>query len=248
MRFFFNGLVALGVLFGVLLVIAFEFFSDFFGKSFEPSGELVAAILGASIGWAGTVLTIHASIEAREDEQLARDKAVSAEIFVKFQSMINNLYSFRKHLRDCYENVDPECHERPGLFVLSLAGHPDPIIFTPEEKALYLRLKRIDAANDLAQWDDIYNSLLKAFEKYGIIREKFMAETPAMMVGMVGTTSVTPEEFSKIGPTIAQLNDLASQLRERSERDYSECRSALLRVKSEMEALCGVKIDLIFPD
>ncbi len=248
MKFFFNGLIATGMLYGILVVIAFEFFTDFFGSSVEPSSELMAAILGASIGWAGNVLTIHASIEARQNEQLSRDQAVAAEVFVKFQSMVNNFYHFRNHLRESYAAVGSGSQKNPGLFVLSLAGHPDTIHFTPEEKSLFIRLKKNETANDLAQWDDIHNSLVRAFQKYADIREGFMAATPAKMNGTVGTSEFTEEEFKRVAPIIVQLNHLAEQLQVRSEKDYAESRDALLRVKQEMETLCALRVDLILPE
>ena len=218
-KFFFNGLIAIGILFGILIVLSFEFFTDFFGASIQPSGELMAAILGASIGWAGTVLTIHASIEARNDEQHARDQAVVVEIFVKFQSIVNNLHLFREHIRNSYGAVDLRSHVNPGLFILSLAGHPDPIKFTPEEKALFIRLKKKMAANDIGIWDSVHNSLLRAFEKYAELREVFLASTPAKMEGNVGRSEMTEEEFAHFDPKLAQLNHLVEQIKGRVEDD-----------------------------
>ena len=71
-----------------------------------------------------------------------------------------------------------------------------------------------------------------------------MSSTPAVMNGDVGTTEVSADEYLKIGPWIAQLNHLAEQMKERAVRDFTECRSALMRVKQEMETLCEMKIDL----
>jgi hypothetical protein len=247
-KFFFNGLIAAGILFGIVIVIFFEISTDFFGESIEPSGELVAALLGASIGWAGTVLTIHASIEAKQNEQLSRDQAVSAEIFVKFQTILNGLYHFRKHIRECFAAADPSMYKNPSSFVLALAGHPDPIRFTPEEKALYIRLKKLAAANDVAEWDEIYNSLVRAFEKYAQLRDSLLTMMPATMEGNIGTSTFKGEEFKKVAPTIAQLDHLVEQLRSRCEKDYAECGPALLRAKAEMEALCGMTINLELPD
>ena len=246
MKFFFNGLIAAGILFGIIIVIIFEFVTDFFGNSFQPSGELMAALLGASIGWAGTVLTIHASIEGKKEEQLSRDQAVSSEIFVKFQKIVNNLYTFRKYLRESYDAVAPESHENPGLFVMAFSGHPDPVSFTSEEKALYIRLKKLDCANDLAIWDERHNSLVRALQKYADLRQSFMDGMPARMRGNIGTSEFTEEEFMRFAPKLAQLNSLAMQIRENCEDYYSRCREPVQRIKSEMENLCGIKLDVTF--
>jgi len=116
--------------------------------------------------------------------------------------MVNIFYHFRNHLRESYAAVGSGSQKNPELFVLSLAGHPDTIHFTPEEKSLFIRLKKNETANDLAQWDDIHNSLVRAFQKYSDIREGFMAATPAKMKGLLELLNLPKKSSRGLHPLL----------------------------------------------
>jgi hypothetical protein len=247
-RYFTNGIFAIGVFFGLVFFICLEFYADIFGKSIEPDAGFIGTILGAGIALGGTLLAIAISKEEAAEKLVREDQAIVAEVFIKYQAMINSLYTLRKHMRESYDNVTEESHANPGLFVLSLATHPPKVVFSTKEKALFLRLKLVDLFNDIAQWDEIYNSLIGAFEKYANLREQFMTDTPAAMEGNVGTTELSEEEFKRFAPKMAQLNFLAEQLRGRTETDYSECKVALERVAKTTRELCGIKLDFSVPE
>lgn len=248
MNFFFNGLIALGVLIGILLVVTFSYFTNLLGPDLRPSSEFMSTLLGAAIALAGTVLTIYASVEATEKERDEKDQALVSEIFVKFQSMVNNLYHFREHLREAYKNVDEDSKDNPALFVLALASHPEPIHFSAEEKALFLRRKKTKLANDVGEWDGIHNSLVSSLEKYAELRQVFVSVVPADVSGSIGTSCLEYSEYQKIAPLLAQMNYLIEGIRGRVEADYGPCVDATKRMRDAMEEICHISMDLKFPD
>ncbi|MFK5998429.1 MAG: hypothetical protein QM492_10015 [Rhodobacterales bacterium] len=160
MRYLTNGILAIGVLLGILLVLLFEFITDFFGQNITIPSEFVAAVFGAAIALVGTLLTLLAAKEQNEDERKDKDIALALTTFVKMQKIVNNFYHFREHIEDEFNTCDPKSHNNPGLFVRPLAGHPDPVQFSPNEKAAFIRWKKVDAANIISEMDGVHNSLL----------------------------------------------------------------------------------------
>lgn len=249
MKFFGNGLIAIGVFIGVCLVIFVEFYVEFFGASIEPSETFTATILGAAIALVGTFVTIYAQAESQEKARIEKDQALVSGIFVKFQDMTNNLYHFRKHIRDSFEENGTGDQGNPGLFIRALAGYPEPIFFTVEERAVFLRYRNAEVFNDVSQWAPIHNSLLNAFKLYGELRQEFTLKTPATISGGdLGTSTFTSEEFKSVAPIIAQLNHLAAQLQERCERDYTECSEAMMKIRAEVQEICKIQLNLECPE
>ena len=160
-----DGILAIGIFLGIVTVVVFEFFTDFFGTSLSVPNEFVAAILGAAIALGGTIFTILAAKDERIEERNDRDTGLILTVFVKSQNITNNIFHFRDHIEKSYASVDAESHKNPGLFLRALAGHPEPVIFTPDEKAAFLRWKNVDLFNSVAEMDNVHNSLLRAFEK-----------------------------------------------------------------------------------
>lgn len=220
MKFLTNGLIAIGIFLGILIVLVFEFLTDFFGALISIPSELFAALLGAGIALLGTLFTIYAANEERQDKRIENDEALMLVVLVKMQKMTNNFFHFRKHIEDCYNMADPKSHINPGFFVLALAGHPSPVEFSPEEKAAFIRWGATELSNQVSEMDGIHNSLISAFETYAELRQKLFSTLPASMEGMVGRTSFSEEEFAAVAPKFAELHDLARQLREQSLEDY----------------------------
>lgn len=249
MNFLSNGLVAIGVFIGVCIVIAAEFYIDFFGKSLNPSETMAATILGAAIALVGTLFAILANAEAQEKTRVERDQALVSGIFIKFQDMTNNFYDLRQHIRDSFEMHSLDDQQHPGLFVRALAGLPDPVQFSVDEKAIFLRLGNADIFNTVAQWAQIHNSLISAFETFAELKQEFTSKTPATISdGDAGTSTFAKKDFEKIAPLIAQLDTLVWQMQSRCERDYVECIDATLKLKDEMQNFCKIKLDLEYPE
>lgn len=243
-----DGKLAIGIFLGVISVVLFEILTDFFGTSFSIPTEFIATIFGAAIALGGTFLTILAAKDERDEERNDRDIALILTVFVKAQKITNNIYHFRDHIERSFASVDVRSHKNPGLFVQALAGHPEPVQFTPDEKAAFLRWKDLELFNRVAEMEDIHNSLLRAFEKYAEKRDEFTSSTPAEMDGLVGTTEMNREEFSHVAPKISQLNHLVEQLRERCGRDYLLSVELTKALVAAVKNRTGLTIEMLFPD
>lgn len=247
-NFFFNGLVAIGIIIGISGVVLAEFFLDFMGVLLEPSEILVATISGAAIALVGTLLTIHAAAEARENERNFEDQAIISEIFVKMQAIVNHLYHFRKHFCDSDVCKESETKPHPSMWFQSLSGHPDPIVFSSKEKAVFLRLKDNELANLTAEWDGIHNSLLRAIQKYSEMREEITSKLPAKMDGLIGTTEMSYDDWVYFEPRFSQLDDLLAQIQKRCVRDFDEAMTALESLSVAMSRYVGISLEMQIPE
>ena len=165
MKYFFKGQIAIGIFLGICLILCFEFFVDFFGKSIEPSETLVATIFGAAIALTGTILAILSSAEENEEERRRVDET---KILVIFAKLTDTLDKFTKIYR--YYWTDDKTlklsltNERGEIILLHkpLHGNFPHAVFTPDEKALSLRLRKdwlFNALNDIEGADKLIDYL-----------------------------------------------------------------------------------------
>ncbi|MBO9435540.1 hypothetical protein J7394_15075 [Ruegeria sp. R13_0] len=215
MNFMFNGIFAIGLFFGVCVVLGFEFLTDFFGVSLEPSETIVATIFGAAIALSGTVLTIYAAREERVERQRELDKARVLEVHSKVFAVLDGLTKAYRHLlsgdprgvlRITYDNGDQVQIRKP------IHDPPLAIRFSYEETATAIRLKQtwmFNLLNDLQGASEQLNFLMSMH-----LREFTKLEQAALSSRAVEIQGKAVSSIASIDQTqIMMVKDIENHLR-----------------------------------
>ncbi|GHA40189.1 hypothetical protein GCM10008927_00340 [Amylibacter ulvae] len=217
MKNYFDGIFAQGIFIGlVLAIVGSLFFDGSLGKLANDKtwvAGIITAVIVALIGLIGVFMSIEEARNARIEARKDADAATVLEIFAKLQKIANNFYTLGKYVEDAYALVGGDYSApNPAAFVRGLASHPERIEFTSFEKATLLRLGAHDQFGEISEIDDLHNSTIGAFIKYGELRERFCSTVPAEMDGEIGTSTFNEEEFRAIAPLLAEMNLLLNQI------------------------------------
>lgn len=150
---------------GIVLVIVFEFFTDLFGPSLEPTESFVAAVTGAAIALAGTILTLAAADEAQENKRRSDEEQILYTVFAKIDDIADDVIKANRHLLE----GDP----RAFLFLgdelrlrKPLSGVKRIIRFDPHERAIAMSIKEAELYNQIGQCEGISETLCFLEEEY----------------------------------------------------------------------------------
>lgn len=166
------------------------------------------------------------------------------EIFAHPMSRIhNNILNLEKHLSE-----DVSAFNKAGkgehLFswIRPLGSDFCKSEIPQSEKLLVMSLDDIDLFNRICILDSIHNTLIDSLARYRSDRDALLGAMPAEMDGLVGQVELKKEDWLKIAPRIAALDDSLKQIIERIPRDVRESGDVLNDVARHVNELTGANI------
>ncbi len=103
--------------------------------------------------------------------------------------------------------------------------------------------------NDMGPFDDVHNSLLEAFELYGMKRAELTDTFPAEMMGgegagasRLGISTFTRDEMMKIAPKAATLDVLIEGIKNRCDEDSAQSWVLLQRLSAALNKAFSLKL------
>lgn len=185
MKFFTNGLVAIGIFIGISIFLLFEFAVDFFGDSIQPSETLVAAILGAAIALTGTLFTIYASKEERISEKNSKELALGYALFEVLNENVSDIRFIREHIQTGLATADSKGEAFRAIGVMELAGRASFTLISSEMKTLLLSRKFLELYNKIGRIDHHAKGYIDNFEVSMRMRKELIEtfDTSAMLSG-----------------------------------------------------------------
>lgn len=217
------------------------------------SDELLAAIIGAVIGFVGggVISLILQKSALRESRALQKELDLLAKQGLA-RSLLFKTAKIKSHLINLTNFIEAgvkDAEVKKWAYWQAIrppANLPDKIIFTSEEMSVLLSLKNDELFNAVMPIDEIFNSTLEIFATHRKSRNELAALLPAEeMEGVTGTSKLTGDVLGKVRPKMAEVDDLVINLRERLKLDISDVSKALvLMIKAFNEGLAlGLRVE-----
>lgn len=199
--------------------------------SSEFLSAMTGAIVGGFIAFRIQIVALKAAKTQREEDSAERKKALAHSLLFKSVKIYSNLGILREHLEEAFAKLDkPEIKMNPWQVVQPILNSPTFIHFTSDEMALVLSLKG-ETFNAIVSFDDVHNSTIEIHNSYRQMRMGFLPQLQAEIKGgMKFEVLLTPEQYRKIAPQIAEMDDLLVGLRERCRKDVDEAWDVLSNV------------------
>ena len=172
----------------------------------SAAGVLFGAGISATVSF---VLQRSSFKEARQQKDKDRRdvrKAQALSLVFKMVRISSDLNNLGKAVREFIERGKNEGRE--GMlfqFVPPTVPLPDTVRFSPDEMAWVLSVDN-NLFNAMGPLDELHASTVAIFDLYNTKRDKLLERLGAQMEGVIGTTSLTPEQKRWFDPRAVELN------------------------------------------
>lgn len=226
--------------------------------SAENSGPLVrlvlvtefwAAVAGALVGGAIALgiqlLVFRASKHQRTEEAEERRTTLGKGLLVKMMRVYSTLFHLHRHLEEPFEKEhNLRGRAEPWQIVTPVANLPSTVHFSTDELVMLMSLGNDDLANNILPFDEIHNSTLALFQRFDDLRATLSSRLPADMTGTTATITLTPEQLRYVRPTMVQINDLVTAMRDRCRTDAREAWELTTTLHDELKSKVGLTMDI----
>jgi len=219
-----------------------EFDSEFWAA-------ISGAILGGLIATGMQLLTLVMTAKQRAQTELTLRQGLARSLLFKVVKVFSDFKVLNNHAIECNQRAIEHKDAFSWKWFSPLANLPRPVIFTAEEMGTLLACKDNDLFNEVAALDDIHNGLIQSLELYRARRAALSDELPARMQGMVGTIEIDEATCHRIGPRVAELEQLTQELAYsfRQNADPSFSVAARLTAAFDRTYKLGISITPIAP-
>jgi|SRR4051812_1797162 len=202
-------------------------------------GAIVGSVTGGLIAW-----FLQFSQDRRQTRE--RNRALARSLIFKLIRLHSDLQAFKTHVEECGANA-----QRDGLPIgwqslRAIGNLPERVSFTPEEMSYLLSLKDYKLFDKVLSLDVVHSSTIGIFELYKERRLALTDMLSATMNGMIGSSELNEAQKAFFDPKAAELDLLASDIRERVERDAKESREALEETNVAVKPTLGHSLALDF--
>lgn len=216
---------------------------------FNLSGDAAAAIIGGVVGSAvsGIIALVlqqsaNRDTSRREKEREAdADRASLQTIFIALQECAASSTNYRKAI----DAAAKKANGRPLWQALrGFAGPHDRVELLPSDLRVLFKLGLGELFNDVRDTITSHNGAHEAWKAYSLLRSEFGRTVPAQMHGSQGISELGNEELGRVGPLVAQIDSIATELQARAEGEEALARRALEGVVDALERFAGVRFEI----
>lgn len=202
-------------------------------------GAIVGSITGGLIAW-----LLQLSQDRRQTSE--RNQALARSLIFKLIRIHSDFKGFQNHVDECEANAKRD-HLPIGWQSLRAIGNlPQRVSFTPEEMSYLLSLKDYKLFDKVVSLDVVHSSTIAIFELYKERRLALTDMLSATMRNMIGTAELTDAQKAFFEPKAAELDLLASDIRNRVEQDAKDSREALEETNVAIAPTLGHSLELEF--
>ncbi|MGQ0681277.1 hypothetical protein [Bradyrhizobium sp.] len=208
------------------------------------SGVLFGAAIGALVSY---FLQRNSFAEARRQKELDKReerRTLGLNVLTKMIRIASTLELLMQSLEQAFARAEKDgIKGPPWTIVIPLANFPAKVHFEPKELTEIMKLD-FNLFNDLGPFDDVHNTLLDVFQLYRTDRNALTSTLSAEMNGMLGSTTLTPEEVKRLAPKMAALDTIIDGMVQRTTTDSAEAWSILNRLQDALNREFGLKLRL----
>lgn len=209
--------------------------------------EFWSAIAGAVVGGVIAYMLHRSALREarRERESAAADarKALAHSLLFKAIKIFEGLHGLKKHVDEAVNEAGSTVSLASVMF--PIANLPDKIVFSSDEMAMLLSLGDDDVFNRVVSLDAIHNSVLPAWERYAMLREKFQQLSSTEHFDKeTGAAAVIIEPGSPLEITLFEADQVAVELTSRAQRDTAEAKDAMTALHLLLSQKLGLKVGL----
>jgi hypothetical protein len=205
-------------------------------------GTLIGAVLGGLTSYVLQSKSLAATKSLHDLDRTEVRKALGYALLFKIIRLCSDLAQLGLPVSKAVEAAQrAEPAEQLWPVVMPVLPQCDPIKFSSEEMALILSLDG-KLFNDMAALDDLHNSAITLFKLYAEKRNSLLAPLqPAHMIGNMGTTLLTKEDWERMKPQSIELDILIDAMIERTLKDGVLAWACLTRLHDVLEKEFNLK-------
>jgi len=192
----------------------------------QLGSEFWAAIAGAIVGGAIAailqLMAARAAAKEKSKEQRERQLSLARTLLFKVVKIQSDFVKLKEHVNECATEASDDGLQFGWASLLPLANLPRPVFFRPEEMGVLVSFRDDTLFNDLLSLDDVHAAALELMTLYRDKRASLSDSLPAKMRGTIGTVELTEQEYRKVAPRIAELDQLARQIAEFFQTRFDE--------------------------
>ena len=207
--------------------------------------QLVPGVIGAVIGAAAGAMPAYWLARRSSNEIKDRDAVLRQEdartaattAMIRLQRITNSLYTLHHQIERTLAVAEAKGLKGAPLWMMlkPIGGIiPEAVRFETRELAVLFKADRSDLANEMMLMSERHFTTETAMTEYAAKRTALGDLMQPDMNGTIGTTMATPEMAKRFGPRMAELDDLATQMRHSVKEDLN---SAMALMRSYSKAM-----------
>lgn len=216
---------------------------SFFGSEFWAA--IVGAMVGGVIAYLIQLQALREARKARAQAQEDENKSLGYSLFFKTLTIWNNLAHMKKYVDEARKKQIDFKADRLSTVLKPLANVADPIKYDPREMSLLLSLGEAGTLNEILPLDAIHNSILPVWALYAKKRNELHDVVQMHGIDLdSGVANISLPADSKAARLLFEVNELATALAERADKDEAEARHARDDLLQTIRKRIGLPINL----
>jgi hypothetical protein len=199
--------------------------TDWVNIGVSGSVGLIAALLGAYIGWR---LTKKSSDEAREREERQKNAFASFVMMQKLGKIYSCLTELNQKFVDAAFAAAADNNEHVCLYARAPANELEKIEFDYDELYRTGKICQLEFINSVTLLDAHFNSVLSIVERYTQARNALMTKVKGLVREGGVEIRWTPEEYEANQPELVGLGQLLEMIIENTEKDRPRAHAAIV--------------------
>lgn len=214
----------------------------FFGSEFWAA--IVGALVGGIIAYFIQLQALREARNERRNAQTDENKSLGFSLFFKTLAIWNNLAHIKNYVEEARKKQIEVSADRLSIVLLPLANIADPVKYEQREMSLLLSLGEAETLNRVLPLDAIHNSILPVWDLYATKREALHDAVEMHGIDLdSGVASISLPVDSKAARLLFEVNQLATELAERAQRDEAEARDARDILLQTLKRRLGLEIN-----
>jgi hypothetical protein len=214
----------------------------FFGSEFWAA--IVGALVGGIIAYFIQLQALREARNERRKTQTDENKSLGFSLFFKTLAIWNNLAHIKNYVEEARKKQIEVSADRLSIVLLPLANIADPVKYEQREMSLLLSLGEAETLNRVLPLDAIHNSILPVWDLYATKREALHDAVEMHGIDLdSGVASISLPVDSKAARLLFEVNQLATELAERAQKDEAEARHARDILLQTLKRRLGLEIN-----